>query len=130
MNCKWLARVVAVLVIAVGVVGLIAPRLLVTIVAPTVTPTGLYVAAAIRLGIGAILFGAANASRSPALLRVFGTLAVLAGLITLFLGTDRARAALDGWSGQGTALVRLTGVAALAFGALLTFLLAPPGRAA
>ena len=116
---KTLTLIIGVAVIALGVAGLVAPGVLVTIGREAVTPVGLYVVAVARVAIGLLLIGAAPASRTPRSLRVLGAIVVLGGLLTPVLGIGRARAILDWWSALGPAYLRLPAVIALAFGAFI-----------
>src|SRR5258708_38727372 len=100
------ALVVAAFIMLVGVAGLLAPDSLLTLARYAVTPVGLYAVAAVRVGIGLVLILAAPISRAPRTLRVFGAVALVAGLTTPLLGADRARAILDWQLTQGTGLIR------------------------
>jgi hypothetical protein len=127
---KTLALIVGAVVIALGVVGLVAPGVLVTIGRASVTAVGLYVVAAVRVGIGLLLMRVAPASRFPRSLRVLGAIVVVAGLLTPLLGTDRARAILDWWFALGPAYLRLAAAIALVFGGLIVYAVRAPRRAA
>jgi hypothetical protein len=118
------------LIAAVGAVGVVAPHVLQSISRYTVTPTGLYVAAALRIVIGVALVRVAAASRAPWLLRGLGFIAIAAGIVTLFLGVDRAGAILAWWSGQGPVLIRLWPALALVFGVIMVWAVIPRRRPA
>lgn len=113
---------------AVGIAGIVAPYALQTIARYSITPLGLYVAAAVRVVFGVILIRAASASRAPAVLRVVGIVALVAGLITAFLGVDRAHAMFEWWSAQGPVLIRLWPALALIFGILIVYAVNPARR--
>lgn len=104
-----------------GVIGLLAPHRLFAIAQFTTTPTGLYVVAAVRLGIGAVLLGVASRSKFPTILRVLGVLALLGGIATLFLGSERAHAIVNWIETFGTVLVRGFGVFALLMGSFIAY---------
>jgi hypothetical protein len=118
-------RVLGFLVVAffliLGVIGLFAPHRLFAIAQFTTTPTGLYVVAAVRLGIGAVLLGVAPRSKFPKILRVLGVLALIGGIATLFLGSDRAHAIVNWVETFGTVLVRSFGVFALLIGSFIAY---------
>src|SRR5512140_1906462 len=80
----------------IGVAGLVAPdRLMaaVAVAAPYVlTPVGLYVIGALRVGMGIVLILAARNSRAPTALRVIGAVVFVAGLATPLFGVERSRA--------------------------------------
>jgi hypothetical protein len=115
---------------AVGAVGVVAPHLLQSASRYAMTPTGLYGAAALRIVIGVVLVRVAAASHAPRLLRSLGVIAIAAGIITLFLGVDRAGAILTWWSGQGPVFMRLWPALALVFGVIMVWAVIPRRRAA
>src|SRR5262245_25885803 len=79
----WIvAFTLSLVVAALGSLGVVAPGSLGAVAATLLTLTGLYVAAALRIVLGAALFVAAPASRFPRTLRVIGILIVVAGLAT------------------------------------------------
>lgn len=92
----------------------------------SVTSGGVYVAAALRIGIGVVLVMVAPISRAPRILRVFGIIAVLAGVTTLFLGADRGQAIVEWWSGQGSAFIRLWAMLPLVLGGFLAYAILRP----
>lgn len=118
-------RVLGFLVVAffmiLGVIGLLTPNRLFAFAHFATTPTGVYVAAAVRLAIGLILLGCASRSRFPTVLRVLGLVAIVAAFATLALGSDRVRLIVDWVSIQGMMLVRAFGVFALAIGCFLAY---------
>src|SRR5215470_10573279 len=120
-----LARLLCLVPIVAGLIGLVAPAELVRIARLFESPFGLYVAAAIRVLIGVALVLAAGGTRAPVVLRVIGVVIAVAGLLTPAVGLDRARAILDWWAAQGPAVTRTAGAIAVAFGCLLLYLLAP-----
>ena len=121
---KLLALLIGLFVMAVGLVGVAAPSVLMRVAELTVTSVGLYAIAALRIGIGIVLILVAPTSRAPKLLRVFGIIALVAGLTTPVVGVDRARAILDWESAQGPALIRFGAGFALAFGGFIAFAVA------
>ena len=93
---KVIAIVIGALVVTVGLVGLINPPTFLAIGQAVVTPIGLYVVAALRVGIGLVLLLAASASRMPRTLRIGGVVVMLAGMATPIFGVDRSRAVSTG----------------------------------
>jgi hypothetical protein len=61
----------------------------------------------------------------PKTVRVLGTLILLKGLATPFVGIDRERAVLDWWAGDGTLLLRSLLCVAIAIGALIVYAVNP-----
>ena len=108
---------------ALGALGLIDPDRLLATVRSFQRPGGLYVAAGIRLILGAALYLAADDSRAPETLRVWGIVVVLAGLATPVFGRERFARLLDWWAGLGPGFVRSWAAFALLFGLALVFAL-------
>jgi hypothetical protein len=93
------------------------------------TPGRFYAAGAIRVAMGLVLILAASSSRWPRILRALGVVVCLQGLAgTLFFGLERARAIMEWEAMQGTALLRVGAVVALAAGGFVAFAVAkrPP----
>src|SRR5262245_61768958 len=125
-----IAITLSALVCALGAIGVFSPTTLLGIARQLASPIGLIIAAAIRVGFGAILLLSASTSRAPRAIRIVGLIILVAGLITPFFGVDRARALLDWWSVQGPLLTRILPGFALAFGSGLIYLLSPRSRVA
>ena len=127
---RYLAQLVAIFVVIVGITGVAAPGRLLAIGQYVATPAGLYAIAAIRVAIAIVLMMVASRSRAPRLLRVLGAVVLVAGLVTPLFGVERTQAVLEWESTQGTALIRAGAILALALGGLLAFAVAPVRRAA
>src|SRR6266850_5242782 len=125
-----LVLLVALLIFSLGVLGVIAPEALVTLARHSVSSPGLYLIAAARVGVGLVLIRIAPATRAPRTIRLFGLLAILAGVAAPLLGVDRAQAIMESWAVQGSGVVRLTAVCALAAGSFLAYAVTPNSRAA
>ena len=69
---KTVALLVALVVVAAGLTGLVAPDFLLAIGRSIITPGGMYVIGALRVAIGIVLLMTAPASRAPRALRVLG----------------------------------------------------------
>jgi hypothetical protein len=118
---RFLAVLIGVFVVVVGLIGVVAPAALLRIADYVTTPIGLYAAAAIRIAIGIVLILVAPTTRAPKLIRVFGGIGIGAGVITALVGIDRARAILAWETAQGPTLIRLSAVLALFFGGFIVF---------
>ena len=118
---RVLGFLLVVFFLILGAIGLFAPQRLVALAQFTATPTGVYVAAGVRLAVGLILLGIASRSRFPTILRVLGLLAIVGAFVTLALGSDRARMIVDWILAQGMMLVRGFGLFALAVGSFLAY---------
>ena len=127
---RLLGLLVALFIALIGLTGVFSPDRLVTIAQCTATPAGIYVAAALRIGIGFVLARVAPVSRAPKTLRILGVIAVIAGVATLFLGTERALAILEWWSAQGPAFIRLWAGLPLLLGGFLIYAIAAGRRTA
>jgi hypothetical protein len=127
---KSLALLVGLLIVALGLVGIVAPGVLVTIGRHSVTPVGLYVVAALRVVIGLVLLGASSASRMPRTLRVCGIVALVGGLATPFLGVERAHAIMNWWLAAAPMVMRLWAVFAATFGGFIIYAVVSRRRAA
>jgi hypothetical protein len=123
-----IAFALSLFIAGLGVVGTVSPSTLLRLVGWFQTPTGLYVAAAIRIVLGAALFLAAPTSRAPKALRVLGVFIFVAGLATPVFGLDRFRGVIEWWAARGQAFMRVWAGFALVFGLLLAYAVMP-GRA-
>jgi len=115
------ARAVGFVVVLVGLLTMAAPAALPGWGARLITPGGLYVIAVLRVVIGVVLIEAARASRMPRTLRVFGAVAVLAGLTTPLLGVASAHAVLEAWLAARPVVVRLLAALMVGIGSLIVY---------
>lgn len=130
---KNLAFVVALIILAVGAVGILVPSRLVWIAQYSVTSGAFYAYGAVRVGIGLLLISVASASRAPKTLRVLGYVILIAGIVTALMGLvamERARAMVEWWLQQGSGAIRLACVFVLAVGGFVAYACAPARRAA
>ncbi len=130
---KNLSFVVALLILAVGAVGILVPSGLVWIAQHSLTSSAFYFIATVRVTFGLVLISVASVSRAPKALRVLGYLILITGITTALTGLvaiERARAIIEWWLKQGSGVVRLTGVLLLALGGFVAYACAPARRAA
>jgi hypothetical protein len=113
---------------AIGLVGVVAPSVLLEFGRSVQTTGALYAVAGARVAIGALLFQVSSVSRMPTTLRVIGTLLVVSGLLTPFFGIERAQAMLTWWSAQGQVFMRAWSALPVTFGLFVIYALAPPHR--
>jgi len=125
---KFLAIAIGLLLVSVGLVGVIAPSLIVEVGRSLLVPIALYIVAAFRMGVGVVLLLAAADSRLPTALRIFGTVIILAGVFTLFLGVEHSRDILDWWSNQGPLFMRFCLAGPLVIGSFIIYALTSPRR--
>ena len=88
----------------------------------------IYVAAALRVAIGAVLVFAAAGSGLPIFLRLFGGFIVIGGVLTPFFGARFAYTILDWWKQEGPGLVRVFAIISLLLGVLTLYALTPRRR--
>ena len=118
---RILALLIALFIMTVGVAGAFAPDSVTTVGRYVATPLGLFVVAALRVGIGLVLMLVARISRAPKTLRALGAVVLVAGLATPLFGVERARAILDWEATQGTVLIRVVAGLVVAIGGLIAF---------
>jgi len=123
-----LALLVGILLIIQGLLGIVAPQLFVDVIRVFQEEPMIYVAAALRLAIGVVLICAASGSRIPMFLRVFGSIIVIGGLLTPFVGAQFAHMILALWSTRGIGLVRIFAVVSLALGVVTAYAILPARR--
>lgn len=129
---KNLAFVLALLVLALGVVGIVMPSGLVWIARHSVTSGAFYVIAVVRVSFGLILISVASASRAPRALRILGYVILVAGIATALAGLvaiERVHAIIDWWVQLGSWLVRLSAVPVVVLGGFVAYACAPARRA-
>jgi len=117
---------VAFVAIVVGIVGLVSPHSLMMVRREYLATTvGLYAVGACRIAMGLVLILFAPASRAAKTLRALGAVVCVQGLASAlapqFVGVDRARALLEWEAKQGSALLRIGAMVALATGAFVAF---------
>lgn len=130
---KNIAFVAALVIVAVGAVGIVVPSGLLWVAQYSLTSAAFYLIGALRVGLGLVLVAAASASRAPRALRILGYLILVAGIATLLTGMvamERARAIIEWWLQQGSGLIRLAGLFVVALGSFVAYACAPARRAA
>ena len=121
---KLLATLLSLGIAALGMVGVIAPDLLLQLAHVAILPPAIYGVAVIRVVFGALLMLVASGSRLPRTLRVVGALIVVAGLATPFSAAVRLDEALTWLSGHRN-LFRVLAAAPIVAGALLAYAINP-----
>ena len=122
---QMIATILSALFAALGAVAVFWPDTFIDVGRSLSTPTGLLVAAGVRVVFGAALLMAAPTSRAPNLLRLFGALILIAGLGTPLLGIELSRSMLSAASAEGGAWLRIFGTAAIALGTSFVWALSP-----
>ncbi len=119
------ALVISLLVVAIGLLGVIAPDRLLRMVRIYERPAGVFVAGAIRVVLGIALFLVAPESRAPEFLRVIGVVSIVAGLATPLVGPVRIGRLVDWWTARPAGVVRAWAAFAMAFGLALVWAVRP-----
>ena len=127
---NYLAMAVGFVIAAIGALSIAAPSALFEFGRSLQSGGALYVLAALRIALGAILIWAAPDARAPRMLRIFGVLIIVAGLATPFFGLERSRAVFDWWSTQGSLYMRAWPVTAIIFGLVIAYVAVPRGSGA
>ena len=122
---RLLAIGVGFLILLQGLMGLALPDPFVGLVGAFQVPPALYIAAVVRMTIGAILFLAAPGSHAPVALRVLGSIIFIGGVLTAVIGPALADSILGWWKDGGRAVVRTWGAVALALGTYIIYATLP-----
>lgn len=117
--------IIGVVIAGVGVIGVLAPSLLLDLVRSLLNANGLYAVAAVRVAFGLLLLFVAGLSRMPRTVRVIGVVILINGLVTPLFGVERSEALLNWFSIQGPAFVRLMATFPIAFGAFVVYVVSP-----
>lgn len=97
---KIVATIMSLTIASLGVLGVVAPGVLLEFGRSLLAPSAIYWVAAVRVVFGALLILVAAESRMPRTLRVIGVFIVVAGLLTPLIGTEFFSQALTWVSGQ------------------------------
>ena len=116
---KTIALLIAALMVLLGLTGVLWPEGLMQLAMYSFTATGLYVAAAVRVVLGALLFIVARATRTPKTLRVIGLIILVAGIATALIPAERAQLMKDWWMGHGPDTLRIAACFPLAVGIII-----------
>jgi hypothetical protein len=127
---KVLATLMGVLIAGIGIVGIALPSVLLEVGQSLQTQGALYVVAAVRIVLAAVLIWAASASRMPRTLRVIGIIIIVAAFLALLFGVERSQAMLSWFSSQGPLFMRAWASVAVLFGVFIVYAVNTPRRAA
>jgi hypothetical protein len=122
--------IIGVVIAGVGVIGVLAPSVLLDLGRSLLSANGLYSIAAARVAFGLLLLFVAGLSRMPRTLRVIGVLIIINGLVTPVFGVERSEVLLNWFSARGPAFVRAMAALAIAFGAFVVYAVSPRRHAA
>jgi hypothetical protein len=109
----------AVMSLTMGLVGLVSPARLNSLVATFSGRQGFWAAILLRLVLGVALWYGASFSRATIVLRALGLLYAVSSVVLLLLGYERYEALLAWWSRRPAATIRGLSALAVALGAFL-----------
>jgi hypothetical protein len=112
-------------VVAVGVWVLVQPQGLVSFADLFLTPSGLWVAVALRLAFGALLWVAAPGCRTPTVFRILGALVFLSGLALPVVGLERMQDLAAWGAAQPDMVLRLVALVTAGLGAFIVWSASP-----
>ena len=104
---RAIALLIAALMLLLGLTGVLWPEGLMPLAIASFSPRGLYVVAAVRVILGALLFWAARATRTPNTIRVIALILLIAGIATALIPADRAQLMKDWWTARGPDTFRI-----------------------
>jgi hypothetical protein len=113
---KAIALLIAALMVLLGLTGVLWPEGLMQMAVYSFTATGLYIVAAVRVVLGALLCVAARATRTPRTVRVIGLIILVAGIATAFIPAERAQLMKEWWIAHGPDTLRIAACFPLAAG--------------
>jgi hypothetical protein len=113
------------LVVGVGGWVVVQPGVLVDLAEVVLRADRLWIVVAIRLVVGALMWIAASASRTPRTLRVLGALMVVSGLTIPVVGLEGVRSVMDWGAGLQPIALRLVGLVTIGFGGFIVWSLGP-----
>ncbi len=116
------------LVLGLGLLALLAPGEFAALLALLQVPPALYLAAAVRAGVGVTYLLAARSSRATIAFYFLGMVMVAGGVAVPIIGQGLARPILDAYERGGTGIVRGWGVAAIVLASFTFWALQPRPR--
>lgn len=120
---RYAALLLAIIVTGLGTLGLAAPETFLAAAAYFQVANRVYLAGALRVMVGLVVFRAARDSRLPRTVRTIGIVAMVLGVMTPMLHRPLPLLVAGLWSGDH---VRPWAITCVVFGLLLVAALAPP----
>ena len=125
-----IVMILGIAVAGLGLIGLVAPSLLLDFGRSLLTESGLYAVSGVRVAFGLFLLFVAKVSRMPRTMRAIGIVIIIAGLLTPLFGLERSATMFNWLSAQESALVRVMAMFAVALGTLVAYAVTPRRRSA
>jgi uncharacterized protein YjeT (DUF2065 family) len=113
---RMIVLVIAALLIALGLTGVLYPEGLTGLLKYSFSPTGIIVVGIARIVVGVLLFLAARGSSIANTVRVIAALIVVAGIAGLFLSPERAQSLASSFLENGPDRLRIIACLPLAVG--------------
>lgn len=113
---RVIALLIATLMVLLGLTGVLWPEGLIRQLHQSFSATGLYVIALVRMVLGALLFLAARATRTPKTMRVLGSIIFVAGIATALISVERAQLMKDWMLAHGPDTLRIAACVPLVAG--------------
>ncbi len=117
----FLVLVAGILIFLLGSVGVVAPRKFRTPFAALTSRTRFIAAIALRLGLGTLLWYAAEQLRFPGAMRILAMIAFAAAVGILIMGRERLDRLVTWWLTRPDSLMRVSTAVAALFGAFLVY---------
>jgi len=118
----YVVQFIGALIVAIGLLLLINPDKLKTVLYKMIDKDKLYVAAVLRVAFGVVFIMVAQETRLPNVTTGLGVFFILAGVIIPIMGKTRIAALATWWIARGNAIIRLWSVIAIALGVFIFWL--------
>jgi membrane protease YdiL (CAAX protease family) len=118
---RKIVAVFGTIVLIVGLLFVAMPASLESMARAFLNPVGVVFAGGLRIGIGIVLWLAADSARTPRTFKVLGVLFVLGGIGVFAIGLPGLTSLVDWGTSQGHGFMRAAGAVAAAAGAFLTW---------
>ena len=122
---RWFVVAWGALFMCVGFWALIQPRGLVEFADLFLTSTGLWVAVALRLVVGVLLWASAGGSRTPRVLKVLGALFVFSAFALPVVGLERMQRIADWGAGLDDQVLRAVSLLVIGLGGFIAWSVLP-----
>jgi hypothetical protein len=112
---------IGVFILSLGLLGLAAPQLFLQTVSFFQSPPVIFLAAVLRVAVGATLVVAAPLSRAPMPMRVIGAFIFAGGVFTPFIGVEIGKTILGWWISGGPVMIRIWAGMGMVLGGLIVW---------
>lgn len=122
---KYVVLGLCAVTVVLGGIALITPTHFAGIMGALETPSGLWIASALRIVFGIALYAAAPSSHAPKMLRNLGVIFIAAGLLIPILGRRRLARTTELFLSGGPWVIRSWGGVAILFGVSVGYAVLP-----